>query len=91
MRSKLARRNLALIDEAWGDLVRLVAVLLQLFLELLGFAVPDFYWVNAVICLLKLDRSVTNVLACGVNRSVIDGQFQTRNGKGAYRPFLSRL
>ena len=38
-------------------------VLLQLFLELLGLAMTNLYRVDGVICLLQLDRSVTDVLA----------------------------
>lgn len=39
-------------------------VLLQIRLELLGFAMSDLDWTDSrVICLLQFDGSVTNILA----------------------------
>ena len=42
-----------------------MAVLLQLLLELPRLAMADLYRIDAVICFLQLNRSVTNVLAYG--------------------------
>lgn len=48
-------------------LVRLVPILLQLLLKLLRLTVADLYRVDRVVCLFQLDRTVSNILDCGIS------------------------
>lgn len=64
-------------------------ILLQFLLELFGLPVPDLDRADVVICLLKLNRSITHILAYQNKNEPFSREVSKQNT--TYHPFPSKL